>query len=84
MMLKVCLAGATGWAGSELARSISKADDLELVTAVGRKHAGRVLGDVLGEPRLTARICASIEEAHTAAVAYGDLQEGDGNEKTTA
>ena len=38
MMLKVCLAGATGWAGSELARSISKTDDLELVTAVGRNE----------------------------------------------
>ncbi len=63
MVLKVCLAGATGWAGSELARSISKANDLVLVAAVGRKHAGRVLGDVLGEPRLTAPICASVEEA---------------------
>ena len=61
--LKVCVAGATGWAGSELARSIAAAPDLELVSAIGRTHAGRVLGDVLSEPRLTARIYASASEA---------------------
>ena len=63
MVLKVCLAGATGWAGSALAHSIAKAPDLELVAAVGRKHAGRVLGEILGEPRLTARLYASATEA---------------------
>jgi 4-hydroxy-tetrahydrodipicolinate reductase len=63
MTLKVCVAGATGWAGSELARSIAAAPDLELVSAVGRTHAGRILGDVLNEPRLTARIYASAAEA---------------------
>ena len=63
MALKVCLAGATGWAGSELARGIAKADDLSLVAAVARRSAGRVLGDVLGEPRLAGHIHASAAEA---------------------
>jgi 4-hydroxy-tetrahydrodipicolinate reductase len=63
MILKVCLAGATGWAGSELARGIGKSEDLALVAAVARKHAGGVLGDVLGEPRLTGHIYASAAEA---------------------
>jgi len=63
MTLKVCVAGATGWAGSELARAIAAAPDLELVSAVGRTHARRVLGDVLNEPRLTARISATVAEA---------------------
>ena len=63
MVLNVCLAGATGWAGSELARSIARTADLALVAAVARKHAGRVLGDVLGEPRLTGHIYASAAEA---------------------
>lgn len=63
MTLRICLAGATGWAGSELARGIAKSPDLELVAAVARKHAGRVLGEVLGEPRLTGRIHASAAEA---------------------
>jgi 4-hydroxy-tetrahydrodipicolinate reductase len=62
-VFNVCLAGATGWAGSELARAIAKTNDLALVAAVARKHAGRVLGEVLGEPRLTGRIFASAAEA---------------------
>ena len=57
-MLKVCLAGATGWAGSELARSIAKTVDIAIVAAVARKHAGRTLGDVLGEPHLASGIYA--------------------------
>ncbi len=63
MAIQVCLAGATGWAGSELARSIAKTDDVTLVAAVARKEAGRVLGDVLGEPRLAGRIHASAAAA---------------------
>lgn len=61
--MRVCLAGATGWAGSELARGIAKTADLDLDAAVARKEAGRILGEVLGEPRLTGRIYASAEEA---------------------
>jgi 4-hydroxy-tetrahydrodipicolinate reductase len=63
MVITVCLAGATGWAGSELARSMAGTEDLELVAAVSRKHAGRVLGEVLGEPRLTGLVYASAVEA---------------------
>jgi len=63
MSLKVCLAGATGWAGSELARGIAATDDLELVGAVGRRHAGQKLGDVLGAGGLDATIFASADEA---------------------
>lgn len=62
-MIKVCLAGATGWAGSELARAIAKVDDLQLVGAVSRRHAGRSVGDVLGEPGLAAPIHASAAQA---------------------
>ena len=39
MELKVCLAGATGWAGSELARGIAGTPGLNVVAAVARKHA---------------------------------------------
>ena len=63
MMINVCLAGATGWAGSELARAIAGTADLALVAAIGRTHAGRILGEVLGEPRLTGHIYASATEA---------------------
>ena len=40
-MIRVCIAGATGWAGSELARSFVGLTDLDLVAGVSRKHAGR-------------------------------------------
>jgi 4-hydroxy-tetrahydrodipicolinate reductase len=63
MPIHVCLAGATGWAGSALARGIAGSDDIELVAAVSRTHGGRVLGDVLAEPRLTCRIYATAQEA---------------------
>jgi len=62
-MLKVCLAGATGWAGSELARGIAAVDDVALVSAVSRKHAGRKLQDVLGDERLDAPVFATAAEA---------------------
>lgn len=63
MSLKVCLAGATGWAGSELARGIGAAADLQLVAAVSRTHAGRSLADALGDPRLAAPVFGSAAEA---------------------
>lgn len=63
MPLSVCVAGATGWAGSELARGIAGADDLALVSAVARRHAGEKLGDVLGVNGLDASIFASAVEA---------------------
>jgi 4-hydroxy-tetrahydrodipicolinate reductase len=62
-VLNVCLAGATGWAGSELARSIARTADVTLVAAVARRHAGRVLGDLLGEPALICRTYVSAAEA---------------------
>ena len=49
-MIRVCLAGATGWAGSELARAIARESDLTLVAAVSRSHAGDKLSDVLDDP----------------------------------
>jgi 4-hydroxy-tetrahydrodipicolinate reductase len=63
MSIRVCLAGATGWAGSELARAIARAADLTLVAAVSRQHAGRVLGDVLQQPLLGCPVYASAAEA---------------------
>ncbi len=63
MPITVCLAGATGWAGSELARGIAAAEDIDLVAAVSRTHAGRILGDVLADPRLTSPVYASATEA---------------------
>jgi len=62
-MIRVCLAGATGWAGSELARGIARTTDVSLVAAVARRAAGKTLGEVLGDPRLTTPIYGSADEA---------------------
>jgi 4-hydroxy-tetrahydrodipicolinate reductase len=60
---RVCLAGATRWAGSELARGIAQTNDLELVGAVSRRHAGQSLGVVLNESRLRTAISATASDA---------------------
>jgi len=48
MVQRICIAGATGWAGSALAAAVAAADDMQLVGAVARSTAGRKLGEVLG------------------------------------
>lgn len=63
MTTRICFAGATGWAGSELARHIAQRPDMEIVSAVSRNHQGKVLGDVLQVPTLTAPIFATVEQA---------------------
>jgi 4-hydroxy-tetrahydrodipicolinate reductase len=65
MTIRICLAGATGWAGSALAHSIAQSKDISLVSAISRSHAKRILGDVLGEPGLTCPVFATAEEALT-------------------
>ena len=62
-MIRVCLAGATGWAGSELARALAATSDIDLVAGVSRTHAGRTLGDALGDARLTSPLYASAAQA---------------------
>lgn len=65
MTTRVCLAGATGWAGSALARAVAHTDDISLSAAVARSHAGRSLGEVLTEPALNCRIYATAADALT-------------------
>ncbi len=63
MSFKVCLAGATGWAGSELARGIVASDDLALVAAVSHHHAGQSLGSALNDTNMATPVFASAREA---------------------
>jgi 4-hydroxy-tetrahydrodipicolinate reductase len=61
--ITVCLAGATGWAGSALAKAIADASDIELVSAVSRRHPGERLGDVINKPGLSVRLTSSVSDA---------------------
>ncbi|MGQ0650404.1 MAG: 4-hydroxy-tetrahydrodipicolinate reductase [Gemmatimonadaceae bacterium] len=54
-MIRVCLAGVTGWVGKPLAGAIEAAPGLELVAAVARRAAGETVGRV--------RIRGSVPEA---------------------
>ncbi len=61
--IKICMAGASGWAGSELSKGIIHTDDLELVSAVSRTHAGKTLSQVLAIEGLTAPVFGTVEQA---------------------
>jgi len=59
----VVLAGATGWAGSALARGIATSEDLELVGAVARSAAGRRLDEVLDTTGLPLVVSGTAADA---------------------
>lgn len=61
--IRVCVAGATGWAGSALSKGIFEAPDLELVAGVSRSHAGKLLGEVLGLQGMDAPVFRTVSDA---------------------
>ena len=63
MTIRVCLAGVSGWAGQALAKGINQTDDIEVVSGVSRKFAGRSLSDALGLADRKGVISASADEA---------------------
>lgn len=54
-MIRVTIAGVTGWVGQPLAQAVKEAPDLELVAAAARRDAGRELDGI--------RISGSMQEA---------------------
>lgn len=63
MVVRVVVAGATGWVGKALVPAIVAADDLRLVGAVARSAAGADAGSVLGIAPIGVTIAATLEEA---------------------
>ncbi len=63
MTLRVCIAGATGWVGKPLCAAVSRAEDLSLVGAVSRTHAGRALRDVVEGLDVDVKVSGSVAEA---------------------
>ncbi len=64
-MIRVVLAGVTGWVGRALLPAIVAADDLQLVAAVSRKAAGRDAGEAAGAPAVGVTTVATLAEALT-------------------
>lgn len=65
MGIRICVAGATGWAGRAIVQGVLRAEDLNLVGAVARRAAGSDLGTALGGPPIGVRVVSSVEEALT-------------------
>ncbi|MBT7075349.1 MAG: 4-hydroxy-tetrahydrodipicolinate reductase [Anaerolineae bacterium] len=61
--IKICITGATGWAGSELSRGINNVTDMEIVAAISRSNAGKSLDKVLGVEGLATPIFGTVEAA---------------------
>ena len=62
-MIRICIAGATGWTGSALARAIHGSERFSLSGAVARAAAGNDLGPVLGLAPFGLVVSASVPEA---------------------
>jgi 4-hydroxy-tetrahydrodipicolinate reductase len=63
MVIRVCVAGVTGWAGREIARAILASNEFELTGAIARSDAGRDVGDLLGKVKADVPISATLDEA---------------------
>ncbi len=62
-MIKVCIAGATGWVGRDLVRAVASAKDLHLIGAVARRAAGQDIGGAVGIDPLGIPIAESVADA---------------------
>src|SRR5205807_4654012 len=63
MVIRVCVAGATGWAGSAVTRKILESGEFQLVGAIARQQTGVDIGVALGRDRTGLHIVATLEEA---------------------
>ena len=59
----ICIAGATGWAGSALAIAVHEDESLTLSSGISRSHAGRNLAEVLDLDDAKIPVFASAREA---------------------
>lgn len=62
-MLKICMAGITGWTGRAIGAGIIAAADMKLVSAVSRSAAGQDAGEVLGLEHQGVAISADLASA---------------------
>lgn len=63
MTVRVCVAGATGWAGAAVTRALLASDEFALVGAVARQRAGDDIGAVLGLAPVGVHIARTVDHA---------------------
>lgn len=62
-MIRVCVAGATGWTGSAVTKAILNSPEFELTAAIARRRVGEDVGTVLGLAPSGVSICSNIDDA---------------------
>jgi 4-hydroxy-tetrahydrodipicolinate reductase len=62
-VIRVCVAGVSGWTGSEVARAIAASPEFELTGAIARRAAGRDAGEVLGAAANGVTVSATLAAA---------------------
>jgi 4-hydroxy-tetrahydrodipicolinate reductase len=64
-VIRVCVAGITGWTGRAVADAVARADDLALVAGVARRAAGKPLSAAVegAEGTIFASVAEAIESA---------------------
>src|SRR5579863_10002444 len=63
MSIRICVAGATGWAGSALVKAILASPDFIFTGGIARKSAGQDIGTVLGLNPAGVRVASTLNEA---------------------
>jgi 4-hydroxy-tetrahydrodipicolinate reductase len=63
MAIRVCVAGVTGWTGSEVTRALLGANEFALTGAIARRSAGRDVGELLGQPANGIVVAGTLEQA---------------------
>ena len=61
--INICLAGVTGWVGRALYNEINVSDDLNLISAVSRKQAGKHISDLFNSDGTGIMIDKSVPDA---------------------
>lgn len=66
MAIRVCVAGVSGWTGSEVARGVLGSADFQLTAAIARSAAGKDVGELLGQPPSGIIITPNLDDALSA------------------
>ena len=68
-LIRVCVAGVTGWAGNAVAHAIIATSDMRLIAGVSRSAAGKSLDDALSVEGVDGKVFSTVEEALSVASA---------------
>ena len=61
-MIKVCVAGCTGWTGAAVTKAVLQSKDLRLVSSIARKSAGQDAGEALGIGEAGIIVVSTLEQ----------------------